>query len=701
MLNSILNGFTAMTGWNAALPLLLVKATLILFAALGITLTMQRASATARHLVWLVTLGVLLLVPALTAWGPLRIAILPAPLARANKAPLPAASDERVAIGPNLSATLDARAEISESSAAPTTDGSATPRPLTLLLAAWAMVVTLIFASLARAAFAVRRIVRSSRPLDSEDWQTPLLEISDRLGLDEPPRLRQSADSKMPFACGVLAPTIVLPADSESWTRERRSAVLLHELAHVRRHDLFGHALGRFACAVYWFHPLVWTAAKRLRSESERACDDLALSCGTRATDYAEHLLDIVTRVRSDSTPLVALAMARRKEFEGRMLAILDPDLRRVGPTRRQSASLIAVLALVSLTIGATAPVARRAEAVPAAAYNTSPITMVVSREPAKSWSSTVPQKPASLSHEMPLLVPPPAAPPAVAASPSVSSSSNATHALEVISSEGARFGMSVAQNLLRGYGDKADPNARNADDRPALLAKVLRTDTSAIIRRVAAWGLQEYADQQVAADALTNALRHDPDARVREMAAWSLAESSDRTAGASDALVDALKKDASDRVRTTAAWALGQRGDHAAEDVLTTSLADASPEVRQRAAWALGEIGAKQAPKPLIALLTDKDPRVRMLAAWALYNIQDPSTASALESAMKIEQNTDAQMADLRALAALGEKSVDAIKGLLESKDPNVKQMAVRALAGGHATGPWPWPWPDPRPQP
>ena len=101
--------------------------------------------------------------------------------------------------------------------------------------------------------------------------------------------------------------------------------MLLHELAHVRRRDLVGHTLGRLACAVYWFHPLVWTAAKRLRSESERACDDLALTCGARASDYAEHLLDIVTGVRHHATPAVALAMARRKEFEGRMLAILDP----------------------------------------------------------------------------------------------------------------------------------------------------------------------------------------------------------------------------------------------------------------------------------------------------------------------------------------------------------------------------------------
>ena len=120
-----------------------------------------------------------------------------------------------------------------------------------------------------------------------------------------------------------------------SWSLDRRRAVLLHELAHVRRHDLVGHTLGRLACAVYWFHPLVWTAAKQLRSESERACDDLALSCGARATDYAEHLLDIVTSVRRDATPSVALAMARRKEFEGRMLAILDPELRHGSPSQK------------------------------------------------------------------------------------------------------------------------------------------------------------------------------------------------------------------------------------------------------------------------------------------------------------------------------------------------------------------------------
>ena len=65
-------------GENMSLLILIVKATLILIGALGVTLAMQRAAAGARHLVWLVTLGALLLIPALTVWAPIHLRILPA-----------------------------------------------------------------------------------------------------------------------------------------------------------------------------------------------------------------------------------------------------------------------------------------------------------------------------------------------------------------------------------------------------------------------------------------------------------------------------------------------------------------------------------------------------------------------------------------------------------------------------------------------
>jgi HEAT repeat protein len=237
------------------------------------------------------------------------------------------------------------------------------------------------------------------------------------------------------------------------------------------------------------------------------------------------------------------------------------------------------------------------------------------------------------------------------------------------------------------------------SDERPALLAKVLRSDSSAALRRVAAWGLSEYGEDNVAVEALANAVRRDASETVREMAAWSLSES-DHSALAIEALTAALR-DASVPVRRTAAWSLGNIGDRRAESALIAALADANADVRARAVWALGNVEPKEAPRQLVAMLTDKDPHVRELTAWALYTIEDPSSAPALQAALRTEQDKDLQLSYIRALAAMGEKSVDAIRGLLESSDPRIKSMAVRALAGGHATGPWPHPWPQPRPYP
>jgi hypothetical protein len=99
--------------------------------------------------------------------------------------------------------------------------------------------------------------------------------------------------------------------------------------------------------------------------------------------------------------------------------------------------------------------------------------------------------------------------------------------------------------------------------------------------------------------------------------------------------------------------------------------------------------------------MLNDPEPRVRELAAWALYHIEDPAAIPALDAALRRETSKDLQMAYIKALAAVGESSVDALRGLLESQDPEIKAIAVRALAGRHATGPWPWPMPEPRPFP
>jgi DUF4097 and DUF4098 domain-containing protein YvlB len=111
---------------------------------------------------------------------------------------------------------------------------------------------------------------------------------------------------------------------------------LQHELAHVARHDYLMQLMASVTCALYWCHPGVWYAARRLRNESERACDDAVLARGTPAADYAAHLLSVATGSRAlRLTGAVAIGMARQSALEGRLLAALNPSIARSPLTAR------------------------------------------------------------------------------------------------------------------------------------------------------------------------------------------------------------------------------------------------------------------------------------------------------------------------------------------------------------------------------
>ncbi len=677
MLTSILSQSAVAYAISLPFALLLVKATIILVAALAVTLAMRSMAAGARHLIWLVTLGALLLVPVLGAWSPIRIAVVP--MIDATTSP----STQVPAAAPLQAPSVRADGHNAVSGALPRTSHSYVPASapettkiravsaVEIALVGWGAIALAILASLAGATLSLRRIVGGSEPLADEAWLRMLWDVSDRLGLAEPPRLLRSAEARMPFACGLLHPTIVLPAECDEWTVDRRRAVLLHELAHVKRRDLIGHTVGRIACALYWFHPLVWTAAKRLRAESERACDDLALSCGTRAADYAEHLLDIVTSLTRERTPSVALAMARKREFEGRMLAILDPELSRSTPRRWKLVALAGSLGALSVVVGAATPTAR-----------VEPHTLMA-RDAATASDHSQAARYAQATTENPAPTP----------------------ALRGIATSATRsvLGASVQRVVRIVTSAVATQSATSADpgDRPALLAQVLRTDTSAKLRRVAAWGLARYWESPLAAPALVAALSHDADGTVREMAAWALANNWNASPDVATALTSALRGDADAKVRATAAWALGTERAAGSSTALIAALNDPDADVAMRAEWALGNAQLNQAAPALVAKLSDHDRNVRELTAWVLFRIHDPATIPAIESALRVETDSDVQVADIRALGAMGDNSVAALRQLLESPNARLRSVAVDALAGNRARGPWPWPWPQPRPFP
>jgi beta-lactamase regulating signal transducer with metallopeptidase domain len=172
----------------------------------------------------------------------------------------------------------------------------------------------------------------------------------------------------MPLACGLIAPTLVLPGDVNAWPPDRRRAVIAHELAHVSRHDCATQLFARIACAVHWFNPLAWHAMQRMRVERERACDDLAIGGGTNAArgvdvdrdrggrggaaEYAAHLLEVARSLRTARLgALAGVAMARPSQLEGRLLAVLDErnDHRPVGGRFVAASVLTVILAVGSL----------------------------------------------------------------------------------------------------------------------------------------------------------------------------------------------------------------------------------------------------------------------------------------------------------------------------------------------------------------
>lgn len=153
----------------------------------------------------------------------------------------------------------------------------------------------------------------------------------------------------IPIVWGIFRIRLVLPESASTWSSEQIRSVFLHELGHVKRGDTITQLLSQIAVALYWFNPIVWFAAYRLHVERERACDDLVLESGVKASAYAGHLLEASAPLpTSRLTQACALAMAGRSPLEDRLAAILSEkrNRRRVS-TKSVVATLMMAIALV------------------------------------------------------------------------------------------------------------------------------------------------------------------------------------------------------------------------------------------------------------------------------------------------------------------------------------------------------------------
>jgi len=159
----------------------------------------------------------------------------------------------------------------------------------------------------------------------------------------------ESKKVEMPFAVGLLRPRIHLPQSSASWPAALRRNVILHEEAHIRRGDLLAQMFAHIVCALIWFQPLAWYAARRAAEEREMASDDLVLGSGVDATEYAGHLVDIARE--SVRVPSLAIGMAKRSFLEARLQALMNQSLSRCPLSPRWRFGLILGMAMVALIV--------------------------------------------------------------------------------------------------------------------------------------------------------------------------------------------------------------------------------------------------------------------------------------------------------------------------------------------------------------
>ncbi|MCC7012331.1 MAG: M56 family metallopeptidase [Planctomycetes bacterium] len=131
----------------------------------------------------------------------------------------------------------------------------------------------------------------------SSAWRALIAESARSAGLRRAPAVAIVARLESPAVCGAWRARLLLPRRALSHPpRAAERHALLHEMLHIARRDLLADELCALLCAVFWFHPLVWLAARRVHVASELGCDRaVARSLGT-ADDYRETLLDATQR---------------------------------------------------------------------------------------------------------------------------------------------------------------------------------------------------------------------------------------------------------------------------------------------------------------------------------------------------------------------------------------------------------------------
>jgi ankyrin repeat protein/beta-lactamase regulating signal transducer with metallopeptidase domain/Tol biopolymer transport system component len=311
--------------WQIAVLVLVVAAA---------TFALRNRSAHVRYLLWLIVLAKCLVPPLLEV----PVAVLPerVSVGAAFTIPLPAAVETMpettrpLEVAPIVAPVVPSRPQLS---------------PRQWIAIGW-LAGVLAFACIAavKAGRTVRWLRRDRRPLP-HDVQTGVNDLLSPFGLRRLPRMWLIEGVGQPFVWGAVRGDIYLPASFVRIPDDgHRKHVLGHELGHVMRFDAAVNLVQIIAQSVFWFHPLVWWANRRIRAEREKCCDEMAIArLNAQAKDYTRAIVETLVTEYESTRPVPSLAIAGPvRNIEERIKIMLRP-----GKKFNKHASLPAVAVVV------------------------------------------------------------------------------------------------------------------------------------------------------------------------------------------------------------------------------------------------------------------------------------------------------------------------------------------------------------------
>jgi len=227
-----------------------------------------------------------------------------------------------------------------------------------LLFVVWLAGVLAMAALLIRQHLRLRRLLSAGAPVEDPDVLEGFRRAQEIVGVRGRVGLMAAPGLTSPILVGLTSPRVALPTSAlTNLPEDQLRPVMIHELTHLRRHDLWVNWVQVIVQAAYWFHPLVWLANLRLRSEREMIVDDaVLLHLGEDREAYGRSLVSILGQSarRHMVAPGYVGILETRGNLKHRLRRILDAGRKPSVRIGLVPAALLVALALVFIPQGSS-----------------------------------------------------------------------------------------------------------------------------------------------------------------------------------------------------------------------------------------------------------------------------------------------------------------------------------------------------------